>query len=131
MSGISTAQYMEMLARLNRNPVRDSGKSVGVERESDLQDAILVECAQRGWLALASRMDRPTTVKVGVPDFIILADGGRTFAIETKARGGKLRTEQAAWLAWASKLGHKAAVCRSFAEFLDFVSTDPEKREQL
>src|SRR5437762_10432401 len=124
MSNITSLQYQEMVAKLNRATLRGdllaSGQSVSpaVRRERGLHDEITFECNRRGWLTVHSRMDVPSTVQVGCPDFLILADRGRTFLVEAKSRDGKLRQEQRAWLAWAAKLGHKATVCRSLDEFL-------------
>ena len=127
MSNITSLQYQEMVAKLNRATLRGdllaSGQSVSpaVRRERGLHDEIIFECNRRGWLTIHSRMDLPSTVQVGCPDFLILADGGRTFLVEAKSRDGKLRPEQAAWLAWAHKLGHRAAVVRSIGEFIHFL----------
>ena len=67
-----------------------------------------------------SRTDMPTTVGIGVPDFAIFCGGGKVLLMEVKTRDGKLKPEQRAWLAWAERLGHRAAICRSFEEFLKF-----------
>lgn len=86
--------------------------------ESDLHDYIMQECRQRCWLAVHSRMDRATTTALGVPDFIIFADGGRVFLIEAKTRTGKMKPEQLAFQAHARKLGFTVHVIRSKEEFL-------------
>lgn len=119
--GISEFQLQQMLARMNR--AKDPEVQPCVERERGLHDEIIFACKQRGWLTIHSRMDMPSTVAVGCPDFVILADGGRTLLVEAKSRTGKLRPEQRAWLAWAEKLGHRAAVVRSIKEFLDFADS--------
>lgn len=90
----------------------------GVEREADLHDQIEKECRHRGWPFVHSRMDRRTTVAVGVVDFVIAADNGRTFWIEAKGAKTKVTREQAATIHWLQNLGHTAAVVRSLAEFL-------------
>lgn len=89
----------------------------GPERE--LHDKIEQECKRRGWKAVHSRMDRPTTVGEGVCDFIIFADRGRMFHVECKASKGKLSMEQLAFIAWIEKLGHRAYVVDSFQQFLE------------
>jgi hypothetical protein len=66
-------------------------------------------------------MDRKTTQAPGVPDFIIALEDGRTLWVEAKAKGGKLRPEQAAWLSGLRSLGHVAAAVWSFDEFLQVV----------
>ncbi len=123
MTPISEFQLQQMQARLKQNKIRQApgaraAAPDGVERERGLHEEILLECSARGWLAVHSRMDAPSTVSIGCPDFVILRDGGRTLLVEAKRRDGKLSVAQRAWLAWASKLGHPAGVVRSFSEFL-------------
>ncbi len=126
---ISPIDLQHMLARLSQNKIRQPAGLVeqivitpADLREKKLHDRILAECTARGWIALHGSMAQPTARTIGEPDFVILADSGRTFLVECKrTKGGKVRPEQAALLAWANKLGHKATVCRSFEEFLKFV----------
>lgn len=89
-----------------------------VEVESKLHDQIIAELKHRGWYFQRSRMDKRTTTALGAPDFLIFADGGRTFAIECKTAKGKLTREQEGTLHWLQNLGHKACVVRSLDEFL-------------
>jgi hypothetical protein len=63
-------------------------------------------------------MDLPTTTAKGVPDFIIAMDGGRTLWVEAKAKGGKLKTEQACWLSALGSKGHLAFTVWGFEDFL-------------
>lgn len=99
--------------------------SPAVAREADLHDAILAHCRAKGWPVVHSRMDRPSTSGVGTPDFVVALPSGTTVWIEAKASGGKLRPEQAAWLAALRILGHRAEVVRSLPEFLALVSPEP------
>ena len=125
----STFDLQQMLARLNQNKIRQSEEvsenlviTPADLREKKLHDRILAKCAELGWIALHGSMAHASHRTIGEPDFIIIADRGRTFLVECKrAKGGKVRPEQAALLAWAAKLGHRATVCRSFEEFLKFV----------
>ena len=114
-----------MLSRMAHNKARRNGdpepEAQPAERERGLHDEILLACSARGWLVVHSRMDVPSTVGIGTPDFVILTDGGRTLLVEAKARNHKPNAAQLAWLAWAKKLGHRGAVVRSLAEFLEFV----------
>lgn len=87
-------------------------------RERDLHDKIEDECASRGWMTVRSRMDRKTTTRKGVCDFIIYADDGRMFHVEAKSSTGKLSTDQRDFKAWAEKLGHKVEVVSCMREFL-------------
>lgn len=91
--------------------------SRAVLREADLHDAILAFCRDMVWPCHHSRMDRPATCGVGTPDFAIAIPGGVTVWVEAKAKGGKLRPEQAAWLAGLRRVGHVAEVVRSMEEF--------------
>ena len=89
--GITTQQYAEMLARVNRCTVRERPMAEDAEpREADLQEKISEECRRRGWIFVRSRMDRRTTTACGTHDYMILGDGGRTWLIEAKSRTGKL-----------------------------------------
>lgn len=95
-----------------------------VEDESLLHNQIICECKRRGWIAFHSRMDKPSTVQIGSPDFVIMADCGRVFFIECKTGKGKLSTEQAALAAWANKLGHRIIVLRSIEEFYEIIKPE-------
>lgn len=93
-----------------------------VEDESLLHNQIIAECKRRGWIYFHSRMDKPTGATIGTPDFILAADGGRTFFIECKAAVGKLSTAQLGMQAWAKKLNHTIHVIRSFEEFIQLTT---------
>lgn len=121
MGSFTQSDYIAMLARLKGKPaaVADAG---AVSRERCLHDQILNECKARRWLVVHSRMDQPTSQGLGVPDFIILADGGRMFLVEAKSRQGKLSIPQMAFGIMAESLGHKVSVVRSLANFIEVVS---------
>lgn len=136
MSSISESQYLEMLARTERNAGRLPQPADPVSSESDLHDEIIQLCKRRGWFYVHSRMDKRTTQAVGVPDFIIAADGGRTFWIECKAKGNKPTNEQLATITFLKAKGHAAAICYNMADVMVFVVTGQEPhqirhREQL
>jgi hypothetical protein len=117
----SSADYNAMLVRRNaKNPA--APKSPAAERESELQDDIESECRRRGWLAFRSRMDRATTMPIGFPDFVIMAESGRTIWIEAKSRKGKVRPEQRALHSMAHHLGHEVFTVRSMSEFFEAVT---------
>jgi hypothetical protein len=123
---ITPYDLQQMLSRLERNKVRqppDTEQLASLAKsppEKNLHERILAECAARGWLVIHSRLDLPSTVGVGVADFAVFLDQGRVILVEAKSKNGKLRPEQRAWLAWATKLGHRCLVCRSLDEFLKF-----------
>jgi hypothetical protein len=121
MGRITEADYYAMQARLRakeRVPVDEEA----ISREQRLHEQILTECHARRWLVIHSRMDRPTTTAKGVPDFVILADNGRLFLVEAKARQGKLSIAQLAFGIQCEYLGHKVHLVRSLANFIDAVN---------
>ena len=118
MPNMTTEEYNDFMARrFPRGPGR-MPPMAPVDREGDLHDQILDDIRRRGWLAIHSRMDMPTTTAPGVPDFGILADGGRTFWIECKARSEKLKPKQLAFHAIAHKLGHCVVTVWNFEDYL-------------
>lgn len=90
-------------------------------READLHDEILAYCRAAGWPVVHSRMDVPQTAGVGTPDFVVALPAGRVVWVEAKAKAGKLRPEQQAWLTALRANGHTAEVVRSFPEFMRVV----------
>lgn len=136
MPRMTQAEYQAYLARCTAvdrfmaghgpEPCADA-----VPRESDLHEAILDDCRRRGWHAIHSRMDRPTTTGVGDPDFVIMADNGRTFYIEAKSKTGKLTNAQLALAAQASKLGHVIHVVRCMEEYLAVITKKTEIDQSL
>ncbi len=119
---ITLNQYQEMLARTEQNKLRDKTSDSDAPpdpgREARLHMKILEECQHRSWIVIHSRMDRPTTLVCGAPDFIILSDQGRLLLVECKRAGAKLTVAQQGFAAWASRLGHTVFMVRSFKEFL-------------
>lgn len=121
MGSIRLSDYLAMLARTNRCQAKAPSSSASFpscSSEPQLHRQILEHCRARRWLVAHSRMDMPTTQSPGLPDFIILADGGRLLLVEAKSRTGKLRPEQQAFALAASMLGHKVHLVRSLQEFL-------------
>ena len=106
--------------RIQPRPPGEPSKAVA--RESDLHESILSICRARRWLVVHSRMDIAQTASVGVPDFVVALPAGRVVWVECKSATGKLRHEQAAWLAALRSLGHTAEVVRSLPEFLAIVT---------
>ena len=86
--------------------------------EGQLHDEILAWCRAKGFPVVHSRMDRPSTSGIGTPDFVVALPKGQTVWVEAKTAKGKLRPEQAAWIAALRHHGHQAHVVRSFAEFI-------------
>lgn len=117
---ITPSQFSVMQARCAKR-VPEAADSNAVEREADLHQQILDECARRGWMVMHSRMDMPSTLQAGVPDFVIMRGDGKCLMIEAKSRTGKLSIAQIGMAAWAKKLGHEIHVVRSFERFLEIV----------
>jgi len=90
-------------------------------KEADLHSKILTECWRRGWPVVHARMDRPATVQIGTPDFVIACPNGRTLWIEAKAGNRKPTTDQLAWIASLKRQGHRACVVRSIEEFVELL----------
>ena len=99
------------------------------DHEGDLHNSILGYCKSMGWPVVHSRMDVPATCEVGTPDFVIAMPGPTTLWIEAKARQEKPKPKQLAWLAALRKVGHRAEVVRSMAEFLKIAQeeTNPNR----
>lgn len=103
-------------ARLNPHlfvEQRPRAAAVPVERERDLHDQIEDYCRARGWFYAHSRMDAPSTIAVGFPDFAIFMPGARTVFLECKRPGGKATPAQMQKLAHARKLGFVAETVES------------------
>lgn len=83
--------------------------------------AILAYCRSKGWPVVHSRMDVPQTAGIGTPDFVVALPGGLTAWVEAKTAVGKVRPEQAAWMAALRAHGHRAEIVRSFPEFVAIV----------
>lgn len=119
MSSISQSDYLAMLARTQRRPVQ--GQLGTIRQEADLHGQIIEYCRGRGWMALHSRMDKPTGRLMGEPDFIVFAEFPKLYLVECKRPGGKLSPVQQQTLAWLTKLGWANHVVISYEEFLAIV----------
>ena len=118
--GISHADYLSMQARLTRK-VPDL-MAPACDDEGKLHNEIMDECRKRGWIPLHGSMAHRALRTPGEWDFVIIADGGRTFLIECKSKKKKQSTEQKGLHLMASILGHKPHVVRSFEQFLSIVN---------
>lgn len=94
-----------------------------VDDESELQDLIVAYCRVRMWFVVFSGMHRRTSTPIGTPDFIIYADGGRVFTIETKSKDGKQTPEQLGAQLLLDKLGHNYHLVRSMEDFTKVVES--------
>ena len=119
---ITQQQYREMEIRL-RGVTREHVSQSATLDESDLQDRIVDYCRSKMWFVVFSGMHRRTSTPVGTPDFVIYADDGRVFTIETKSKTGKQTPEQLGVQLMLEKLGHKYHLVRSFDQFLEIVKS--------
>jgi hypothetical protein len=97
--------------------------SISSKLESQLQQQIAERLASfgRNCYFVWHRTDRPSTCKVGTPDFVGFAFG-RPFAIEVKVKGGKVSTEQHGHLFHAQLAGAKTCVVWSLPEAEEFIA---------
>lgn len=131
MSTFSKWSEMDVAAfNARHGPIKESAKHEGVELESELHRQIMEECKRRGWIAVHSRMDSPTTTQLGVPDFIVLAPN-RVLLIEAKSRTGKRTPAQIGFAMMAERLGHACHEVRSLSQFLAIVNSGdtPQRRD--
>jgi hypothetical protein len=89
-----------------------------IEDESDLHNAIIDYCRERGWQYLHGSMAERTHRTLGEPDFIILAHGSQLRMVECKSKTGKLSLDQQGFIAHAKKNGHVVYMVRSMDEFV-------------
>lgn len=114
---ISYAEYLAMQARLSKQSGPSGIATPVIDEIGELHDGIIRYCKSRMWYYIYSRPDRPSTVGVGAPDFVIFADGGRVLVVECKSGTGKQSTPQKAVEVWLSQLGHTYHLVRSMEEF--------------
>lgn len=120
MPNMTSAELLRYNARryakqLGGNPDAGDGP------EDQLHADIIDECKRRRWQYFHSGMHKRTTINLGTPDFIVMADGGRTLYVECKTKDGKMTMEQLAVSVHAHALGHCVHVVRSFEEFLELL----------
>lgn len=109
-------------ADIDRHNARVTGKPVeqpkptskAVEIEGDLHDQIDEHCRQQGYLVIHARMDMPSTIAVGHPDFTIFMPEMKCCFIECKAKGKKATIDQLSKIAHARKLGFVAEIVDNF-----------------
>lgn len=92
-------------------------KTGAVADEDKLHNEIIEYCKDRRWIYFHGSMAHATKRTPGEPDFEILADRGRVFFVECKAKGGKLSTDQRGVIQWAATLGHTVHVVVNMDEF--------------
>ena len=119
----STSDFLAMQARLQKNlkrPAVDAPISKG-PRENIIQDEIeewLRSAVPKAWWD-RKRMDKATTSRRGVPDFVGVYYG-KPFGLEVKRPGEKATTDQLGELKWMELAGAKTAIVYSKDEALRF-----------
>lgn len=90
--------------------------------ERELHDQIEQWLRMKGVRCIVhSRMDKKTTQKKGVPDFLFVMKGN-AFAIEVKVGNNQLTKEQEAWLVDAAVDGWICRVVRSLDQLIASVA---------
>lgn len=97
-------------------------------RERDLHDELDEYCRAAGYLVIHARMDMPSTIAVGHPDFTICMPGAVTCFVECKAPGGKTTVEQLRKVAHAKKLGFVAEIVDDMPGALAAMSSARERK---
>lgn len=121
MPRMTQAEVDAHQARINP-PSEGERAGVADGEEGDLQQDILDEIARRGWWAMWSRMDKPTTFEKGTPDFVIFAQFPNAYLIEAKTRNGKRSLDQDRVAARARRLGWTVHVVRTLQQFNEAVA---------
>jgi hypothetical protein len=100
----------------------------GIRNERKLHEAIIAHCDKQSprWKYIHARMDKPSTIGLGAPDFVIFVPPNsemhrRVFCIECKRKGQKPTPEQLAWHKEMEMLGHRVHVVFSMEQFLEIV----------
>jgi len=91
-----------------------------MENERDLQEAVNKDLRKLGIKFLhleAGRGSRNRTHRSGFPDLVIFSGGGRSFFVELKWKGGRLRPDQEAFQEWAWASKYDFYVVRSWVEW--------------
>ena len=105
-------EQLKKTQRLDRRPILEAEIQEGVEQWLKTQ-------SHHCWWD-RKRMDKPTSSRLGVPDFIG-AFAGIPFGMEIKRPGQKPSAEQLGELAWMRKAGAQTAVVFSVEEAKDFL----------
>lgn len=73
---------------------KDEDAFTGLEREMHEQFEAWIKTHYPAWPYIHPRMDKPSTIRKGFPDFVILLKG-RAFWVEFKTASGKISEDQA------------------------------------
>lgn len=122
---MTEGDYMTFLSRTQKQTQVECNNKVS--REDKLHEDILAYCRSKVWIAFHGSMVHRSKRTEGEPDFTILADGGRVFFVECKAKGGKLSEAQRNIHHWSKRLGHTIHTVYSMQDFINAISTTPKQ----
>lgn len=133
MSSFSHSDFLNMVARLEKNKLRTPSGESDCEREvgkGGLHEKIMQWCNAQWprWKFIHNRTDKRSGIAEGAPDFVIFVPGGRSLSIECKMPGNKRTEAQLAWATEMRMLGHEIYLVTSFAEFEQLVSSVIERQ---
>lgn len=94
----------------------------GAAAERDMHVEFIEWLRAREIFFIHSRMDRPSTIGVGDPDFVLL-HGGKGCAVEFKRPSKRLSQAQAERLAMLQRTGTPAIVAYSVEDAIAFVKS--------
>lgn len=89
--------------------------------ERKLHDFFSTDLKRRGWPFIHSRMDKPSTIRKGWPDFTIL-HGGRVVCIEFKTEDGAPDQDQQECIAELQAAGVPVLVAYDLQAAIDFTA---------
>lgn len=98
----------------------DELESKGVDSESKLHDDIIKFCNEQfpKWKFIHSRMDKPSSIGVGIQDFTIFAKFPHCLLAECKAGNKKQDQDQLIWAKEMEILGWIVHVFRNMEQFM-------------
>lgn len=92
---------LRLLSAEDRKPMGKAGitteeaqAKADTRREKELQKDMENLLRQRNIFFVRSRMDKRTSTRKGIPDFIIILPRGRALMVEAKVEGGELSQDQ-------------------------------------
>ena len=87
-----------------------------MKEERRLHDEFEKYLIDHNYLYIHSRMDKPTTNQVGLPDFVVFTGYGQVCLIEFKTATGKVRPKQKVYFDKLAHRGYSVKIARSVQE---------------
>ena len=101
-------------------PVSDAKRRWRKREEAKLHNDLIQDLQRRGWGYVHSRMDKPSTIASGWPDFTVI-HGDRVALVEFKAPGGILSQAQKECIAELRLDGTPVLVTEDLGEAIKFL----------